>query len=353
LIAEVTAGGGDFFEIIETASTIRTGDEGNWYLKWNELGSTNFTKGVKAEEASKNSTSRDYFLRAANYYRMSDFYLAPDDKKEMPTYDRVVESFQRASMHFEHSFETVSVPFEDITFPAYLVKTRRKEKAPVVILMGGADSLKEEYYFRGVQECIERGMSCLLVDGPGQGAPLRKHRMYIIHDYEKPLSAIIDYLESRRDVESGKVGYVASSLGGYFAVRAAAYERRISAAVAWSACYDVLEDIYDFFPPIQRRIRNIAGAKDDEEVREKLKPFTLKGSVEKVTCPLLVVHGEEDYVCSPRAAHRVYDEAICPKTLKMYKKGELGALHAQQDNLDETKSYIFDWLMDNLARVPN
>jgi alpha-beta hydrolase superfamily lysophospholipase len=349
LLAEVSAGGGDFFEIMETAGQIKLNDENEWHAKWYELGSRNDFKGDEAENNGESATARLYFLRAANYYRMSDFYLGPDDPKEIATYDKTVLSFQRASKHFDHSFELVDVPFEGVRLPAYLLGVQRKERAPVVILMGGADSLKEEYYFRGAQECVERGMSCLLIDGPGQGAPLRKHRMHIRYDYEKPLSAIIDYLQTRADVHPRKIGYVASRLGGYFAARVAAYEKLIVAAVAWSACYDVLEDIYNFFPPIQNRIRHILGADGDKDAREKLKPFTLKGSLQQVSCPLLIVHGEEDYVCSPSAALKVYDELTGPKTLKMYRKGELGSLHAQQDNLDETKAYIFDWMHEKLV----
>ncbi len=349
LLAEVRDGGGDLFEIVETASRIHVSDEDDWYEKWNALGTKCFSEGEASEDRGRLQTAREYFLRASNYYRMSDFYLEPADPREVPAYDLIVSAFLRASKHFQHSFEMVEVPFEGATLPAYFLRASRREETPAVILMGGADSVKEEYYFRGALESIERGMSCLLVDGPGQGAPLRKRNMYIRHDCEKPISAIIDYLQSRGDVDKGRIGYVGSSLGGYFAIRAAAYEKRIGAAVAWSACYDVLRDIYDYFPPIQRRIRHILGARDDAEAREKLTPFTLQGSVGKVTCPLLIVHGEEDYVCSPSAAYRVYDEATGPKTLKMYMKGELGSLHAQQDNLDGTKCFIFDWLQEKLS----
>ncbi len=349
LLAEVSAGGGDTFEILTTASRIRLGDEEDWYRRWHGLGTESSRRGAREEKKGHNQTARAFYLRAANYHRMSNFYLAPDDPRELQTYSRIVSSFQRASRYFQHNFQVVNIPFEGVEMPGYFLRAEGGGRHPAVILMGGADSVKEEYYFRAAFAFLERGMSCLLIDGPGQGVPLRKHKMYLRYDYEKPVSAMLDYLSGRRDVNPRGIGYVASSLGGYFVVRAAAFEKRIAAVTAWSACYDVLHDIYDFFPPIAKRIRFILGAKTDLEARRTLKSFNLRGVVEKVECPLLIVHGEDDYVCDPDGARRVYKETRSEKALKMYRKGELGALHAQQDSLDETRAFISDWMASKLA----
>jgi alpha-beta hydrolase superfamily lysophospholipase len=350
LLAEVEDGGGDFFEILEIASGIKPNDHADWFVRWYEAGDRNYRRGLIEERRGNAETARGLFLRACNYFRMADFYLESSDRREISVYGRVVKSFSKAATHFDHRFEEVVVPYGDTSMSGYFLGPARRERTPVVILFGGADSLKEEYYFRGARQILERGMACLLVDGPGQGDMLRLQGKCAPYDYERPISSVVDYLVKRKDVDGSRIGLVASSLGGYFGVRAAAFEKRIAAAVAWSAVYDVLSDVYDFFPPIQQRIRWVIGADSDSEARKKLSLFNLKGVVKRVRCPLLILHGEEDYIASVEGALRVYREAACPKTLRIFKKGERGSSHAQQDNLGAAKSLIFDWIREKLAR---
>lgn len=348
ILAEVRDGGGDFFEILEIAEMIRPRDNEGWFSKWYEAGNRNHSVGMTEERKGHEETAKDSFLKASNYFRMADFYLKRDDRRELSTYRTAVKSFNLAAAHFDHRFELVRIPYGGSSIPAYFLAPERDGKMPAVILMGGADAMKEEYYFRGARQILERGMACLLVDGPGQGAMLRSGE-YAPYDYERPISAVVDHLSERQDVDGLRIGMVASSLGGYFSVRAAAFEKRLAAAVAWSAVYDVLADVYDYFPPIQERIMWDIGAKSDRDAREKLVAFNLKGVVDKVRCPLLVVHGEEDYITSVRGALKVYRDATCPKTLLMFKKGKRGATHAQQDNLETAKSFVFDWMKTKLA----
>jgi len=351
LLAEVRDGGGDLFEILNAASKIKSNDNEDWFEGWYEAGDRNYKSGTTEERRGNAETARDLFLKASNYFRMADFYLKASDRREVSVYGRVVKSFSKAAPYFDHLFEEVEVPYGDTAMPGYFLRPARRGRIPVVILIGGADSLKEEYYFRGARQILERGMACLLVDGPGQGATLRLEREYAPYDYERPVSSMVEYLAKRRDVDGSRIGLVASSLGGYYGVRAAAFERRIAAVVAWSAVYDVLSDVYEFFPPIQGRIRWVVGADSDLEAREKLASFNLKGVVKKIRCPLLIVHGEEDYITSVKGALRVYREATSPKTLRVFKKGERGASHAQQDNLEAAKSIVFDWIREKLAKA--
>jgi pimeloyl-ACP methyl ester carboxylesterase len=355
IIGQVKYGGGDFFEILKTVSQIKPADKEEWYKSWNDLAHRKREQAKSELEQAHVYTASSLFLKASNYYRMADFYLSLDDPRELPTYDKIVNCFKNAWVGFDHPIQEINIKFQGESFPAYFLKSGKETKrAPTVILMGGADSVKEEKYFGGALSCIKRKMNCLLVDGPGQGFPLRHLKRYLIHDYEKFVSAVVDELEKREDVDSKKIAYVGTSLGGYFAGRAAAFEERLAAVVMWGACYDVLSDIYNYFPPIRERIRAILGVKNDDEVKEKLREFNLSGLVEKIRCPLLIIHGEDDYICSPTAVQKVFSQAKCEKKLVMYKKDELGSLHSQHDNADEVSSLVFDWLADTFKNsIPN
>src|SRR5207248_4707040 len=74
-------------------------------------------------------------------------------------------------------------------------------RPPVVVLIPGLDSVKEELHNYG-DDFLRRGMAVLAIDGPGQGEmefefPLR-------YDYEVPIRYAIDYLEGRKDVNAGR-----------------------------------------------------------------------------------------------------------------------------------------------------
>src|SRR6266571_3018032 len=79
---------------------------------------------------------------------------------------------------------------------------------------------------------LARGLATLAFDGPGQGEA--EYDFALCPEYEKPVKAVFDYLETRADVDNARAGIWGVSLGGYYAPRAAAFEKRIRACVALS-----------------------------------------------------------------------------------------------------------------------
>jgi hypothetical protein len=96
----------------------------------------------------------------------------------------------------------------------------------------------EIQYIAGVPDLIKRGISVLVMDGPGTGEAIRFRGLVLRHDYEKAGSACIDFLERRSDVDPKKIGIVAISLGGYYAPRCASLEPRFAAPAPWGAIWD-------------------------------------------------------------------------------------------------------------------
>src|SRR4030095_17271545 len=73
------------------------------------------------------------------------------------------------------------------------------DKLPVLICMGGLDSIKDEMWFMQAHGCLPRGISVLVIAGPGQGGTLRRHKIVTRADSEVPIGKCIDWLEQRRD----------------------------------------------------------------------------------------------------------------------------------------------------------
>jgi alpha-beta hydrolase superfamily lysophospholipase len=88
---------------------------------------------------------------------------------------------------------------------------------------------------------IAAGISVLMVDLPGQGGTLRRHGLAARHDTEVPVGACIDWLLERDDVDPDRIACCGSSMGGYYAPRAACYEHRLAACVAHGAIWSVHE----------------------------------------------------------------------------------------------------------------
>src|ERR1019366_3667184 len=104
-------------------------------------------------------------------------------------------------------------------------------RAPLVVLIPGLDSTKEEFYL-WESAFLERGMATLSLDGPGQGET--GFELNIRPDYEIAVGAVLDAVSHRSELDLSRVGAVGVSLGGYYVVRAAAFEPRLTATAGIS-----------------------------------------------------------------------------------------------------------------------
>jgi pimeloyl-ACP methyl ester carboxylesterase len=353
LISQAHVGGGQFSEAHEAARRIVYGDDESWLAEWTRLGERLERLAEEAEQASHFVTARDRYLRAANYFRTGEFFVRPADPRKLETYDRGVACFQRAGRYFRPPLERVLVQYEDTSLPGYFVPGRNvgAGPGPAVIFFGGADSTAEELYFASVG-LAERGLSILIVDGPGQGSALRHQGLVSRPDWEAPATAAFDYLAQRPDVDPARIAIMALSFGGYHAPRAAAFEHRFAACVVWGAHYD----LYEFWSqrpddhPLAFQWQWILGTHGMPATRERMKDFTLRGVLGQIECPTLVVMGEEDGQLRLSLGRRMFAELRCPKTYRMFRSEETGAAHCQMDNLTLANEYIGDWLTDILVR---
>jgi dipeptidyl aminopeptidase/acylaminoacyl peptidase len=183
--------------------------------------------------------------------------------------------------------------------------------------------------------------------------------MPVNFDSERWATAAMDWLEKRDDIDAFRVGVVAMSLGGYYAPRAAAFEKRLAACVAWGARWDnvgshgrILRD-----PNAARSITgwvdhalSYYGARTPDEAYEKIEKMTLNGIADRIACPLLVVHGANDRQVPLEQAERTVHEAVnSPRAeLRVFTAEEGGAEHVGGDLFSPTIDYIADWVAEVL-----
>jgi hypothetical protein len=158
-------------------------------------------------------------------------------------YHRHRSCFRRAAALFDPPIEPVSIPYENgKTLPGYFMRASATGgPRPTVMILGGGDSTCEElYYFGGGAAAVRRGYNAFLWEGPGQvGAFALDPSLTYRPDWEVPTRYAVDYVLSRDDVDPKRLALSGLSMGGYFAPRAAAYEKRITAVIANSLLPDI------------------------------------------------------------------------------------------------------------------
>lgn len=351
-LGETQEGGGAVSEVFMAASRMVPGDKESWHQEWLAIAERNFARAEREEAAGHIRTAMNCFLRAADYYRQAEFHLAPDDPRRLSTFEKMEASSRGFLAHLNPPGEVVDIPYEPgKPICGYFVRAPfAGERLPVLICFGGLDSIKDEMWFMQAHGALQRGISVLMVDLPGQGGTLRRHGLTARVDTEVPVGACIDWLLARDDVDPARIACCGSSMGGYYAARAGCYERRLAACIAhgaiWSV-YDLWHDKGDDFG-LAMHIRWVMGAPSMAQAMEIAKPMTLEGHLGAMACPFLVLHGGHD-VLTVKAARQTYDAAVAAgvnATLRIVAPEETGAEHCQHDNPTLGQELLADWLAD-------
>ncbi|MGH3666272.1 MAG: alpha/beta hydrolase [Egibacteraceae bacterium] len=329
---------GDFHEV--TAS-IDTWD--GWCAAWSERGRAHEQFGDEALLAGHGRSAGEHFVRAALCYHYGKFLFVHDRQQLRASHERAVAAHRKALPLLHPPGERVDIGFGSTTLTGNLRRPAATHRPPVVLMVMGLDSAKEEV--GTYEQCfLDRGLATLAFDGPGQGEA--EYQLPIRHDYEVPVAAVADYVQDRPDLDGERIGLWGVSLGGHYVVRAAAFEPRISACVSLSGAYDVAES-WDQRPPMSRLAYQVRSHVDTPEAAfEHVQAFTLAGVAEQVTCPLYVVGGTHDRLVPASAAQRIADQAAGPTVLNLVEGGN----HVVNNKPYAYRPQSADWLADTLLR---
>lgn len=347
-------GGGEFFECIEAASRITAGDLDSFNEGWSFAGNQTMAIADAAMEKGHVVTARQAYLRASNYLRTAEFFLKPTNPHKVPGYIRATDAFWKGAAMLPNPPQRVSVPFEGSEMRGFFLQpVGAQPNGPMMIMFGGLDSTAEELYFGPWQKLEERGISLLVLDGPGQGASLRLRHILTRYDYEVPATVAFDWAVANLPVDPERIGIMAVSMGGYMAGRAAAFETRFKVCGIWGAVwsyYDIWKNRPDNHP-LASVMMHITGSTDMAEAREKLKNFTLEGVADKIRMPTFISHGEDDRQNTVENAYKMFDALTCEKEMNIVPKETTGSAHCHIDNFTKADP-LFDWLAEQMGTAP-
>jgi 2,6-dihydroxypseudooxynicotine hydrolase len=307
----------------------------DWLDAWVETGDLHKTL---AEEAESELTAGEAWVRAALAYHFAKFVWVLDVERNHETTRLAIEALARAHACLDPTAERLEIPFDGAALAANLRRPQGVDRPPLVILIPGLDSTKEEF-FNWENVFLARGLATLSLDGPGQGES--GFTLHIRPDYEAAVSAALDAV-----AWDGPVGVAGVSLGGYYAPRAAAREPRLRAVAGISGAFNFGE-CWDGLPGLTREtFQHHSGARDEEEARAKAHELDLAPVVGELHQPALMVTGKRDRIIPWQQTERIAREAPNAHFV-LYEE----ANHVCNDVPYKYRPLVADWLRKELERV--
>ena len=176
--------------------------------------------------------AEDRLMNAAFYYRAAEFYTLLGNPDKEALYDKFIHLFYQALRNDE--IERLKVPYEDAYLPTIRIRPTNAEKKGTIVMHGGFDSFIEEFY-SWMRYFSEHGYEVISFEGPGQGGARKKFGLALDWRWERPAKAILDYFKLN------DVTWLGISMGGWFCLRAAAFEPRIKRVMASSIAFDYMQ----------------------------------------------------------------------------------------------------------------
>lgn len=371
------AAGADLGEILVTCRNIPEGDDDAWSTQWAATAARIEGLAHESLTAGHRVSAREAFLRASNYYRAADFYrrVDPDNDAESLRLHRAsVDTFDKATSLFDTPVRALEIPYEDTTLPGYLfLADDSGEERPTILFHGGYDSTLQEDYYVLVPAALRRGYNVICFDGPGQGDNLRKG-MKFRPDWEAAVTPVVDTALTIPEVDGDHLVLIGMSLGGYLAARAAAFEHRVAACVLYDGVFDCgpsfaalaskvastpggLEAILANDTGTRWLVNNawwVMGESTMDGLVKVFTEYTLENVVQNITCPTLVLDGENDQFAKGQP-DKVYAGLTCEKEIIHFPEDEGGGEHCQTGALFLFHQKTFDWIdtvFGRVARLP-
>ena len=310
--------------------------------------------------------ARGRLVGAGARYRRASLYVSQAERLQAPgwagrnaAYQRSIDLLLRAAELGGANIERVEVPYEGGFLPAYYVRSGAAGASPAAIQWNGLDSTKEMMYYSGFgDDLAKRGIATLMVDTPGSGEALRLRGLTARFDTEVWAAACVDYLQARPEIDPDRIGIVGWSLGGYYAPRAAAFEKRLKLVVAWGANHNWGEVQHARLrregehpvPHYWEHVMWVWGQPDLDGFLKVAEQVSLDGVAERITVPFLITHGVNDRQIPVRYAEQSYAQAVNSprRELRIFSAEEGGAEHISIDNLPVVGAFIADWIAETI-----
>ena len=319
-----------------------------WLPAWAALGDRHTELALEAEAEGRTRSAGEAWVRAALAFHFAKFVWMVDMAEHDRAEQRAISSLYNAHRHLDPAAERIEIPLTDeitmagnLRLPSSTVLLGEGRPAPLVLLLPGLDSTKEEF-FSWENVFLDRGLATFSLDGPGQGEVSKNSHIW--PNYEAAVTAALDVLCERDDVDTDRIGAAGVSLGGYYAPRAAAYEKRLKAVVGIGGPFN-FGDCWETMPgPTRDTVMHHTGAADLDETRAKASELDLSEAAPLIDQPLLVITGKLDRLIPWAQTKKIADTAPNGEFV-MWDEGN----HVCNNIPYKYRPLTGDWLAEHLA----
>jgi pimeloyl-ACP methyl ester carboxylesterase len=313
-----------------------------WCAAWVAVGEQHERLGRQALAEGRLRSAGEHLAQAAAYYHFAKFVFVEDYEQMRAAHRRAVDCYTDALPHLDPPGRRVEVPFESSHLVAIVRTPAGRGPFPVVVLVPGLDSTKEE--LRSTEQTfLARGLATFSVDGPGQGES--EYDLRIRGDWGPVAEAVLGAVADQPDLDAERLGVWGVSLGGYYSVRmAAALGNRVRAAVALAGPF-CFGECWAGLPALTRdtfRVRS--GSATEAEAKAVADTLDLSDVAGGVVAPLLIVFGRQDRLIPWQQAEKVH-EAVPGSELLMLEE----ANHGCADYAPWHRPRTADWLAEHLG----
>ena len=334
------ANGVDFNDF--QATTARIERWSDWLTEWSRTASVHEALAEEAEAGGNLATASEAYVRAALCHHFGKFVFFHDLDQYRRGCEATAANYRKALAGLDPPAERVLIPYGGIDLPGYLRVPAGAKRPPIAVIVSGLDSVKEEM---GALEPLfhRRGIATLAFDGPGQG---ESEILPIEPEFEKVLTAVLDFLAGRPEVDGGRVGTVGVSLGGYYVGRAAAREKRLVCAAAVGGPYE-FGTVLPAMPEMsQQAFRFRSHLPDRASAIERAKALTLADDAWRIAMPFAIVFGKKDRLIPWEQAVRLHEEIPHPeKVLRLFDEGN----HVCYNIAYAWRPQLVDWFAKHLS----
>ncbi len=314
----------------------------DWVEAGSWLGERNLRLAHIALAGGHRITARSYFRWASACFRFAQNAITSDTQVKKDIYSRMMAAFSQAASLDDQPIEHWSTRYEDGRICGWLMRPAAPRISPLVIVLGGFDGWREEHHVSATA-LVERGMSVLLVDAPGQGESRLFHHLFLTSEAHRAFSRIIDVLSNDPKI-SGRFGIWGNSFGGCLAAQAAIADKRLIACCVNGGASRPLE-FPEKYPRLFNKVEAMIGTMGVDHAIAFLEAIELSTSLGELRCPLLQLHSELDPVFSLANARRIHDLASSEdKTLLIWGDGD----HCIYNHAAERNCAVADWFYERL-----
>ena len=289
-------------DVREAFASIKTRDKDEWAAAFMAVADRYFNEAKSLEKTDPAKANADY-VRAWRVYSFGRWPIPASPGKQR-AYAKAIEAFLAHAHFWDPPLEVVHIPFEGSEIIAYLRLPKNiKGPVPLVIAVNGLDSRKEDLS-ESFAAILPFGIGFLALDGPGTGqAPIK-----VSETADRMLSRVIDYVQTRPEVDKNRLAVHGVSWGAYWATKLSIVEHaRLRGAGAQSPPIDTFfqkdflmnsllgnrEYLFDQVPAL---MNIFDGVKSLDDLAASLAKMSLvkQGLLGKPSAPMLVIAGVLD-----------------------------------------------------------